>query len=371
MNHQFSPAMLAADIQSVGVRVEDVNLFYGSNHVLKSVNLDIKPGEFFAFLGPSGCGKTTLLRLIAGFNTAQEGRVLVGTQDISALPPHKRNIGMVFQSYALWPHMTVRRNVAFGLEERRVSRAEIEQRVDAALDLVGLKHLGDRRPSQLSGGQQQRVALARTIVIEPKVLLLDEPLSNLDAKLRVQMRQELLSLQRKLGLTTIFVTHDQEEANTICDRIAVMDNGIVQQVGTPQELYDHPINLFVAGFLGTANVLEGEVRADGSGTVFVIDGLPPVPLPPETEQGATGKLMFRPQNLTIRADGGAPDQGSVRLTGVVKHREFLGASIRYVVDIGGQQVQVDAPHQAGAALLSSETAINLDLAADKARLLRR
>ncbi|SMH39737.1 ABC transporter ATP-binding protein [Azospirillum agricola] len=375
MNHQFSPAALAAQIQSVGVDIEGVNLSYGSNHVLKDVNLAIKPGEFFAFLGPSGCGKTTLLRLIAGFNTAQRGEVRIGGRDISTLPPHRRDVGMVFQSYALWPHMTVRRNVAFGLEERRVPRAEIERRVDAALDLVGLRHLADRRPSQLSGGQQQRVALARTIVIEPKVLLLDEPLSNLDAKLRVQMRQELLSLQRKLGLTTIFVTHDQEEANTICDRIAVMEDGKVQQVGTPQDLYDHPANLFVAGFLGTANVLDGAIRSDGAGnSVFVGAGVTPVALPPSVGAGgagAGGKLMFRPQNLIIRADGGPPAPGHARLTGTIRHREFLGASIRYAVDVGGQLVQVDAPHQAGDALLAPDAPIVLDLAADKARLLRQ
>ncbi len=372
MNHQFSPAALAAQIESVGVDIEGVNLSYGTNHVLKDVNLAIKPGEFFAFLGPSGCGKTTLLRLIAGFNTAQRGEVRIGGRDISTLPPHRRDVGMVFQSYALWPHMTVRRNVAFGLEERRVPRAEIERRVDAALDLVGLKHLADRRPSQLSGGQQQRVALARTVVIEPKILLLDEPLSNLDAKLRVQMRQELLSLQRKLGLTTIFVTHDQEEANTICDRIAVMEDGKVQQVGTPQDLYDHPANLFVAGFLGTANVLDGAVRSDGAaGSVFVGNGVTPVALPTSVEAGAAGKLMFRPQNLVIRADGGPPAPGHARLTGVIRHREFLGASIRYAVDVGGQLVQVDAPHQAGDALLAPDAPIILDLAADKARFLRQ
>ncbi len=372
MNQQFSPASLSIGMESVGVRIDGVDLSYGSHRVLKDIHLDIKPGEFFAFLGPSGCGKTTLLRLIAGFNIAQRGQVTIGGRDISALPPHKRDVGMVFQSYALWPHMTVRRNVAFGLEERRVPRAEIERRVDAALDLVGLKHLADRRPSQLSGGQQQRVALARTIVIEPKVLLLDEPLSNLDAKLRVQMRQELLSLQRKLGLTTIFVTHDQEEANTICDRIAVMEDGIVQQVGTPQELYDHPANLFVAGFLGTANVLEGQVCAlDGGGTAFVVGGVAPIPLSHGIEPGTEGKLMFRPQNLFIRQDGGPPRPGHVRLMGVVRHREFLGASIRYAVDIGGQQVQVDAPHQAGDALLPPDSPIILDLAADKTRFLRR
>ncbi|CAO3437136.1 ABC transporter ATP-binding protein [Azospirillum endophyticum] len=375
MNHQFSPAALAPRIESVGVDIEGVNLSYGSNHVLKDVDLAIRPGEFFAFLGPSGCGKTTLLRLIAGFNTAQRGEVRIGGRDISTLPPHRRDVGMVFQSYALWPHMTVRRNVAFGLEERRVPRAEIERRVDAALDLVGLKHLADRRPSQLSGGQQQRVALARTVVIEPKILLLDEPLSNLDAKLRVQMRQELLSLQRKLGLTTIFVTHDQEEANTICDRIAVMEDGRVQQVGTPQDLYDHPANLFVAGFLGTANVLDGAVRDDGTGgRAFVGTGFTPVALPAAEAgagTGAGGKLMFRPQNLAIRVDGQPPAPGHARLTGTVRHREFLGASIRYAVDVSGQLVQVDAPHQAGDALLSPGAPIILDLAADKARFLRQ
>ena len=240
----------ATDASAVGVKLEGINLSFGKTHVLKGIDLQIEPGEFFAFLGPSGCGKTTLLRLIAGFESAQEGRVIIGDQEVSHLPPWRRNLGMVFQSYALWPHMTVRKNVAFGLEERHVPRNEIKERVDMALDLVGLLDLAKRRPSQLSGGQQQRVALARTIVIEPQVLLLDEPLSNLDAKLRVQMRRELRQLQRKLSLTTIFVTHDQEEANTTADRIAVINDGIVQQIGTPMELYDRPANLFVANFFG-------------------------------------------------------------------------------------------------------------------------
>ena len=251
-----------------GVIVEGVNLSYGTTHVLKDINLEIKPGEFFAFLGPSGCGKTTLLRLIAGFNIAQTGRVLVGGEDIGALPPWKRDVGMVFQSYALWPHMTVAQNVAFGLEERKIARSEVERRVKTALEVVGLSHLAQRRPSQLSGGQQQRVALARTIVIEPKVLLLDEPLSNLDARMRVDVRRELRDLQQRLGITTIFVTHDQEEANTICDRIAVMKDGVIQQVGTPMHLYEHPANLFVAGFLGTANILDGAYDAATGRFVF-------------------------------------------------------------------------------------------------------
>ena len=215
------------------VRVEfhDIALAFGRTQVLRDIDLVIEPGEFFALLGPSGSGKSTLLRVIAGFAFPQSGRVLVDGQDISRVPPWERNIGMVFQNYALWPHMTVWQNVAFGLEERKLPRAEIERRTADALDLVGLRELAARRPSQISGGQQQRIALARTIAIEPKVLLLDEPLSNLDAQLRIHMRTELLALQRKLGITTIFVTHDQEEALSIADRVAVLDQGVIQQAG--------------------------------------------------------------------------------------------------------------------------------------------
>ena len=307
----------------VSIEISGVNLSYGTTHVLKDVALSIRPGELFAFLGPSGCGKTTLLRLIAGFAQARTGTVLLDGKDVAPLPPWKRDVGMVFQSYALWPHMTVARNVAFGLEERRLPRAEIDRRVAQALDLVGLSAFAGRRPAQLSGGQQQRVALARTIAIEPKVLLLDEPLSNLDAKMRVGVRRELRSLQQRLGLTTIFVTHDQEEANTICDRIAVMDAGTVQQVGTPMELYEKPANLFVAGFLGSANIL------DGSAGVAVPAGK---------------RLVFRPQHASLAAAEGAP------LRGPVTNREFLGATVRYAVQVGGSEILVDAPFQSGGEL---------------------
>ncbi len=329
---------------AVGVRVEDVNLSYGANHVLKGVNLAIEPGEFFAFLGPSGCGKTTLLRLIAGFNQADSGRVLVGGEDISSLPPWKRDVGMVFQSYALWPHMSVRRNVAFGLEERKVPRAEIEARVTQALELVGLAALGDRRPSQLSGGQQQRVAVARTVAVQPKVLLLDEPLSNLDAKMRVQVRRELRDLQQRLGITTIFVTHDQEEANTISDRIAVMNDGVVQQVGTPMELYEKPANLFVAGFLGTANILDGAVVGQGADRSFAVAGVT-LPIPAGVSPPAGAKLVFRPQDATLDGASG------IALPGTIAHREFLGASVRYGVRVGDTEIAVDAPFRSGTPLL--------------------
>ena len=220
-------------MKAVALECIGIGLAYGTNQVLRDITLKIEPGEFFALLGPSGSGKSTLLRLIAGFNQHNRGRLLVDGRDITGVPPHARNIGMVFQSYALWPHLTVCDNVAFGLVERRVARDEIRRRVGEALALVGLTDYAQRRPNQLSGGQQQRVALARTIVIEPQVLLLDEPLSNLDKKLREQMRLELKRLQRKLGITTIFVTHDQEEAMTTADRMAVLDGGVLQQVGTP------------------------------------------------------------------------------------------------------------------------------------------
>jgi iron(III) transport system ATP-binding protein len=352
---------LRAEIRqrAAGIDVVGVNLSYGATHVLKDVNLRIEPGEFFAFLGPSGCGKTTLLRLIAGFNIAQTGRVMVGGTDISSLPPWKRDVGMVFQSYALWPHMSVAKNVAFGLEERKLPSGEIAARVDQALDLVNLKHLKDRKPSQLSGGQQQRVALARTIAVRPKVLLLDEPLSNLDAKMRVQVRRELRDLQQELGITTIFVTHDQEEANTICDRIAVMSDGVVQQVGTPMALYDRPANLFVANFLGTANILDG--MAEPAGAEFAIAGGGRLPLPPRENVQPGAKLVFRPQNARVAPLDAPVLPGMTRLDGRITHVEFLGPSLRYGVAIGANEVFVDVPHQAGNAPLPPGAPIAVDL----------
>ena len=348
---------------AVGVRIEQVNLSYADNHVLKSIDLDIRPGEFFAFLGPSGCGKTTLLRLIAGFNHADSGRVLVGEKDISGLPPWKRDIGMVFQSYALWPHMTVARNVAFGLEEKRVPRAEIGPRVAAALELVGLTGLDQRRPAQLSGGQQQRVALARTIAVEPKLLLLDEPLSNLDAKLRVQVRRELRELQQRLGLTTIFVTHDQEEANTVCDRIAVMNQGVIQQVGTPKDLYEQPANLFVANFLGTANIVEGRLTGDGASRVFEVAGDLKIPVPADQEVAPGARMVFRPQDCTIVGTGESMGPDRTAAVGTVTYREFLGASVRYGVRAGAADIAVDCPFHAGDTLHEVGVTVTIAIAA--------
>lgn len=330
--------------ESVGISIQNVGLRFGETEVLKGVNLEIKPGEFFAFLGPSGSGKSTLLRAIAGFGPTPSGRILIGDQNVTELPPWKRNVGMVFQSYALWPHMTVRQNVAFGLEERKVPKAEINKRVEEALSLVGLLHLAERRPSALSGGQQQRIALARTVVVEPKVLLLDEPLSNLDANLRVQMRRDILQLQRKLGLTTIFVTHDQEEANTTSDRMAVLSDGVIQQIGTPNELYDAPHNRFVAGFLGSANILDGQFEHVGNQLTFSSDkGLT---FPFDSKTVGKGSIVFRPQcTRVLRPYELAADE--LKLQGSVVYREFLGGQIRYGVDVAGHLVAVDEMHAIG------------------------
>ena len=341
---------------AVDVDIRHIDLSYGANHVLKDVNLHINPGEFFAFLGPSGCGKTTLLRLIAGFNRADHGDVLIGGADVSSLPPWKRDVGMVFQSYALWPHMSVAQNVAFGLEERKVPRDEIARRVRTALELVGLGHLGERKPSQLSGGQQQRVAVARTIVIEPKVLLLDEPLSNLDAKMRVQVRRELRELQQRLNLTTIFVTHDQEEANAICDRIAIMNDGVIQQVGTPVELYERPANLFVANFLGAANVIAGGVE-DG---FFVLGEGLRIALPEAIDLPANPHLVIRPHFLALSP---APHEAS--LPAVISHTEFLGATVRYGLAMGGLALSADAPFESSAALFRPGEQVFVKLPLDK------
>jgi iron(III) transport system ATP-binding protein len=317
---------------ATSVSIDNVSFGYGRALVLDDVSLAIEPGEYFCFLGPSGSGKTTLLRLVAGFGTPSKGRIVIGGKDVTHLPPWERNLGMVFQSYALWPHMTVAKNVAFGLERRKLARAEIDRKVGAALERVGLSHLAERRPAQLSGGQQQRVALARTLVIEPAVLLLDEPLSNLDAKLRTEMRVELKRLQRELGITTIYVTHDQEEANAAADRIAVLDGGKIQQIGAPVDMYDHPANRFVAAFLGTANMIEGKIE----GSRFVsADGI--------AFDGVAGKtgaacISIRPQHITLTSNGAG-------LAGIVEEREFLGETTRYRINAGNHALIVDEPHR--------------------------
>ena len=359
-------------MKKVRVECRDVHLSYGSTPVLKGISLDIEPGEFFALLGPSGSGKSTLLRLIAGFNRQQSGHLLIDGLDVSAQPPWQRNIGMVFQSYALWPHLSVWDNVAFGLVERKLAKAEIARKVGAALERVGLSAFGQRRPGQLSGGQQQRVALARTIVIEPQLLLLDEPLSNLDKTLRVQMRQELLALQRRLGITTIFVTHDQEEAMTTADRMAVLDQGVVQQVGTPTALYDEPVNAFVANFVGTMNLMPATVRATSpQGLTLALDGVGELHLPrlAEMPAGAQVRLSFRPHSLRVEAADATRDGGRLWLPGTVEASEFLGEFTRYRVRVGAHSLAVDEAHRAGAGGHAVGAAVSLALDTSQLRLL--
>jgi putative spermidine/putrescine transport system ATP-binding protein len=304
-----------------GTRVEfrGVEKDYGTTRVLHGVDLDIAPGEFVSLLGPSGCGKTTALRVLAGLEQATGGSVLLGGKDVSRVPTNKRDIGMVFQSYSLFPHLKVVENTAFGLRRRGVGKADAARRAGDALDLVGLGHLADRYPHQLSGGQQQRVALARALVTEPRVLLLDEPLSALDAKVRVQLRDEIRRIQLRLGITTVFVTHDQEEALAVSDRIAVMNAGRIEQIGTPEDLYLRPATANVAAFVGVSSLVPGVVRGDVV-TVWGQD----LPLQTAADDGAV-QVFLRPENVRLR---GAAEPG---VDAVVQESTFLGSFRRSVV----------------------------------------
>jgi iron(III) transport system ATP-binding protein len=354
----------------VAVEIRNVALAFGATQVLRDITLSVAPGEFFALLGPSGSGKSTLLRLIAGFNRNQSGQVLVAGRDVSAVPPWQRDVGMVFQSYALWPHMTVAENVAFGLEERRLPREEIRRKVAAVLELVELTGLEKRRPGQLSGGQQQRVAIARTLAIEPQVLLLDEPLSNLDAKLRVQTRHELKKLQRRLDITTIFVTHDQEEAMTTCDRIAVMDQGVIQQVGTPMELFDHPVNRFVAQFVGSVNLFSGSFARTADKLHFSSAAIGEVALPATLDPpGTKGEIAFRPHTIRLAAGNAPAVAGEMRLTGTIESEEFIGEFLRYEVQVAGARVVVDHAHARGETSFATGTPVTLSVPAGEIRFI--
>ncbi len=299
--------------------LDHVSKRYGDFHAVRDVTLEVADGEFVVLLGPSGCGKTTTLRMIAGFITPTAGSVHLGESDVTTLPPWKRNAGLVFQSYALFPHLSVAQNVAFGLEMRRLGKADIAARVAEALRLVRLEHLAGRLPRQLSGGQQQRVALARALAIRPDILLLDEPLSNLDAKLRQEVRVEIRELQRQLGLTTVMVTHDQEEALTMADRLVVMNEGAVRQIGSQRDLYERPADRFVAGFVGRGTFLEGRIEGPGR---FRTEG----GLVVRCADGAAGSavLALRPERLEIAAMPLAGVDNS--LPGKVEFVSYLGAA---------------------------------------------
>jgi spermidine/putrescine ABC transporter ATP-binding subunit len=315
------------------IAIRDLTKRFGSLVVVDRANFDIGEGELFTLLGPSGCGKTTLLRLVAGFNAIDEGEISFDGRVINDVPPHQRGIGMVFQNYALWPHMTVQHNVAYGLKMRNTPAAEIATRVQAVLEKVRLEGLADRYPGQLSGGQQQRVALARALVLNPKILLLDEPLSNLDAKVRVQVRAEIRKLQKELGITTIYVTHDQEEALTLSDRIAVFNQGRVFQVGSPRELYQRPENRFVADFIGVNNLVEGSVASvdgDGRATVQTPVGRLLAITVGNLKAGDKCIVCVRPENVDL--EGVGADENAVR--GRITFVAYLGNTLRYDVDLG-------------------------------------
>jgi putative spermidine/putrescine transport system ATP-binding protein len=335
--------MSALDLQSLGKS-------YGGADVVRDVSLSIGQGEFVSLLGPSGCGKTTILRMVSGLIEPTRGRILIGEEDVTRLPPNLRGLGLVFQSYALFPHLTVFENIAFGLRRRNISGSELERRVNEALALVRLSDLGERYPRQLSGGQQQRVAIARAVAPKPRVLLFDEPLSNLDAQLRDEMQIELKRLQQALGMTTLFVTHDQAEALSLSDRVAVMEKGILQQFGTPEEIYHHPETGFVASFIGKPNRLAGVlVERDGrSGKVRLQGGVLLAAAQTTGRVGDTVDVFIRPEAIEMKTGPG--DTGD--LEGRIALRSFSGASVQFVLRIGeGVEIVADAASSSASAAL--------------------
>ena len=329
------------------IRVRNLTKSYGSGVVVDGVDLDIAPGELFFLLGPSGCGKSTLLRVLAGFVQPDAGEIFFGAECINPLPPRERNAAMVFQTYALWPHMSVFENVAYGLRVRNVGRAETAERVEKALALVQMNGFANRKPTQLSGGQQQRIALARALVVSPRVLLLDEPLSNLDARLRDELRQEIGRLHHQMKLTMVYVTHDQKEALTLADRLAVMERGKLAQVGKPREVYDRPTTRFVARFLGDSNFIDGTVR-EPAGEGYVVETalgtLQGVSSRGPLANGARVTLSIRPQFLAVGAGEGSGN----RIEATVSRVTFLGELLHLEVRAGDVPLEVlTLPQRAG------------------------
>lgn len=331
-------------LQHLGKRYSDFTAVH-------DLSLDVPRGELVALLGPSGCGKTTTLRMIAGLISATSGRVIVGGKDITAEPPYRRDMGVVFQSYALFPHMTVAKNIAFGLEMRRIEKSEIGRRIKDAIGMVRLNGMEDRRPRALSGGQQQRVALARALVIRPSILLFDEPLSNLDAKLRDEMRSEIRDIQQRLGITAVFVTHDQAEALAMCDKVAVMNAGRLEQLGTPFDLYERPANPFVASFVGRINRLPG-IASGNQAKV----GSRELRLPRSIEGDVD--VMIRPHRMAIGGDA-TVDSGVNSMPGVIKRITYVGDLIQYDVDVDGMTCSVEQPTTAARAPTPPGSNVNL------------
>ena len=349
------------------VRLTDIKKSFDRVEVLHGVSLDIPSGAFISLLGASGCGKTTLLRIVAGLETVTSGRVEIDGTDVTALPPEQRDIAMMFQSYALLPHLSVAENVRFPLRMRGIgSTAEQRDKVRDALETVQLGHLADRRPRQLSGGQQQRVALARAIVSRPKVLLLDEPLSNLDARLREDMHVELIELHKRLGLTTLFVTHDQEEALSLSDRIVLINNGAIEQQDTPANIYANPATAFASAFLGAANLIDAEVLDDGR-RARLADGQT-LALPEGTHPPGPVTLSIRQEDVTLVDACDAPDAPADTLVAQVGTRVFLGARNRYVLSLGDARLRVLA---SAAQTWTEGQKVHLAIAPDRLRVLPR
>ncbi|MCI6153374.1 ABC transporter ATP-binding protein [Fusobacterium perfoetens] len=322
---------------SVEIKVKNVVKKFGNNVIIPDMTVDIKNGEFFTLLGPSGCGKTTLLRMIAGFNSIEGGEIYFGDTVINDMPAHKRNIGMVFQSYAIFPHMTVRENVEYGLKLRNIPKNEMKEKVDNILDVVKISQYQDRLPERLSGGQQQRVALARAIVIHPSVLLMDEPLSNLDAKLRLEMRSAIRDVQKKVGITTVYVTHDQEEALAISDRIAVINNGVIQQLGRPHDIYTRPYNQFVATFIGYSNLFYGKIEIQNKNTYIVFKSGYKILMDNLVDTVKDGQKVI----VAIR-----PEEFSIAESGIeveIKTSTFLGKYNTYEIEPLNEEIVENMP----------------------------
>ena len=341
---------------SVSIHFKDIVKKYGNNTIIPGLDLDVREGEFFTLLGPSGCGKTTLLRMVAGFNSIEGGTISFNGKVINDIAPNKRNIGMVFQNYAVFPHMTVRENVAFGLENRKIGKAEIKERVDEILETVKITQYADRLPERLSGGQQQRVALARAIVIKPDVLLMDEPLSNLDAKLRIEMRNAIRQIQHEVGITTVYVTHDQEEAMAVSDRIAVMKDGVIQHVSTPKSIYQRPANLFVANFIGRSNTLKAKIKGDvlsfANGYSVAYDNL-------EKREGEDVLVAVRPEEFVI------DEKNEAGIDATVVSSVFLGLNTTYFVELyDGTQAEI-VEESSISSIIPNGTKVKLGLKLDK------
>ena len=324
--------------------LKDIHKFYGKNEVIKGVSLEVRKGELVTFVGPSGCGKTTLLRLIGGFTDVSSGDIILDGQRINDLPPNLRDTRICFQNYALFPHMTVAENVGYGLKINKWPKNRIEARVNELLEMVELERFGDRMIDKLSGGQQQRVAFARALSLEPKVLLLDEPLSNLDANLRVVMREEIRNIQERIQITTIFVTHDQYEAMSISDRLVVLHKGVIQQIGSPVDIYEHPANEFIAGFVGYVNFLEGQVQAihPETNTASVMTEFGRLDLDRDQKEIAAGErvlLVIRPESVSLSPWSGGESQNMFH--GAVESRMYAGNLAKYTIKFGQKEMVID------------------------------